>query len=146
SFAIMGENMAAAAAFLVRREKRKPLLLAALGAALILQSGTWVPTPPLPADHVARLVQENIPVLENSEWTKEYFEGTLRDLTWIRLHPTSPSAAAATSENTPHRDLIVWPQSAAPFYTIELALREAVSSIARQARTWMMVGSLGVGV
>jgi len=40
---------------------------------------------------------------------KEYFEGTLRDLTWISLHPTNPSAAAADSENAPHPDLIVWP-------------------------------------
>src|SRR5205807_3926450 len=78
SFEIMVVNMAVAAAFLVRREKRKPLLLAALGAALVLQFGWWVPAPPLRAAHVARLVQAHIPVLEYSEWTKEYFEGTLR--------------------------------------------------------------------
>jgi len=144
SFEIMVVNIAVAAAFLVRREKRKPLLLAALGAALILQSGRWVPAPPFPADHLARLVQENIPVLENSEWTKEYFEGTLRDLSWISLHPTSLSAAGANSENASHPDLMVWPESPAPFYTSDPAFREAVSNVARQAQTWMLVGSLGV--
>jgi len=145
SFEIMLVNVAVAAAFLVRREKRKVLLLAALGAALVLQSGRWVPAPPLPADHTARLVQENVPVLENSEWTKEYFEGTLRDLTWISLHPTSPGAAgAANSENAPHSDLIVWPESPAPFYTSDPAFREAVSNVALHGQTWMLVGSLGV--
>src|SRR5207245_10827544 len=144
SFEIMVVNIAVAAAFLVRREKRKPLLLAALGAALILQSGRWVPAPPFPADHLACLVQENIPVLENSGWTKEYFKGTLRDLTWISLHPTSLSAAGANSQNALHPDLIVWPESPAPFYTSDPAFREAVSNVARQAQTWLLVGSLGV--
>ncbi|OLB23126.1 MAG: apolipoprotein N-acyltransferase [Acidobacteriales bacterium 13_2_20CM_55_8] len=144
SFEIMVVNMAVAAAFLVRREKRKPLLLAALGAALVLQSGRWVPAPPFPADHIARLVQENIPVLENSEWTNEYLEGTLRDLTWVSLHPTSPNEAGANHENDKHPDLIVWPESPAPFYASDPAFREAVSNVARQAQTWVLVGNQGV--
>ena len=144
SFEVMVVNMAVAAAFLVRRERRKPLLLAAIGAALVLQSGRLVPAPPFPADHIARLVQENVPVLENSEWTKEYFEGTLRDLTWISLHPTNPRAAAADSESAPHPDLIVWPESPAPFYTGDPAFRAAASNVARQAQAWIVVGSLGV--
>jgi apolipoprotein N-acyltransferase len=143
SFEIMVINAAVAAAFLVRREKRKRLLLAALGAALVLQSGRWVPVPSFPADHTARLVQQNIPVLENSEWTKEYFEGTLRDLTWISLHPTSSNAAGANSENDKHPDLIVWPESPAPFYASDPAFRDAASNIARQAQTWMLTGNLG---
>src|SRR5437667_9084887 len=42
SFEIMVVNIAVAAAFLVRREKRKPLLLAALGAVLISHTGRWL--------------------------------------------------------------------------------------------------------
>jgi apolipoprotein N-acyltransferase len=144
SFEIMVVNMAVAAAFLVRREKRTPLLLAALGAVLVLQSGRWVPAPSFPADHIARLVQENVPVLENSAWTKEYFEGTLRDLTWISLHPSSLNATTGVSEKALHPDLIVWPESPAPFYTSDPAFREAVGNVVRQAQTWMVVGSLGV--
>ena len=149
SFEIMVINAAVAAAFLVHREKRKRLLLAALGAALVLQTGRWVPAPPLPADRITRLVQQNIPVMESSEWTKEYFDGTLRDLTWVSLKPTSPNptstnAAGATRENAEHSDLIVWPESPAPFYASDPAFRNAVSNIARQAQTWMLVGNLGV--
>src|SRR2546430_3274277 len=143
SFEITVVNVAVAAAFLVRREKRKPLLLAALGAALVLQSGRWVPAPPFPADHLARLVQENIPVLENSGWTKEYFEGTLRDLTWISLHPTSLSAAGGKHPNALHPDLIGWPETPAPVYTRDPALPEAVRNAARQARTWVVMRSPG---
>ena len=149
SFEIMLINAAVAAAFLVRREKRKRLLLAAFGAALVLQSGKWVPAPPFPADHTARLVQQNIPVLESSEWTKEYFDGTLRDLTWISLNPTSPNpatldAVGGNHENSEHPDLIVWPESPAPFYASDPAFRDAVSNIARQAQTWILAGNLGV--
>ena len=149
SFEIMLINAAVAAAFLVRREKRKRLLLAALGAALVLQSGKWVPAPPFPTDHIARLVQQNIPVLESSEWTKEYFDGTLRDLTWISLNPTSANpatsdAVGASHENSEHPDLIVWPESPAPFYASDPAFRDAVSNIARQAQTWLLAGNLGV--
>ena len=41
-------------------------------------------------------------------------------------------------------DLIVWPESPAPFYTTDPAFRDAVSNIAREAQSWMLVGSLGV--
>ena len=35
-----------------------------------------VTAPALPTDHNAMLVQENIPILESAEWTKDYFSGT----------------------------------------------------------------------
>jgi apolipoprotein N-acyltransferase len=40
--------------------------------------------------------------------------------------------------------LIVWPESPAPFYTTDPAFRDVVSNIAREAQSWMLVGSLGV--
>jgi apolipoprotein N-acyltransferase len=136
SFEIMVVNAALAAVFLVRREKRKPLVLAALGAALVLQSGRWVPAPTVTVDHTALLVQANIPILEGAEWTKEYFDGTLRDLTWISLNP--PGGVRQ------HPDLIVWPESPAPFYTSDPAFRDAISNLTRQTHSWVVVGSLGV--
>jgi apolipoprotein N-acyltransferase len=136
SFEIMVVNVALAAAFLVGREKRKPLLLAALGAAAVLQAGRWISPPPLPTDRSVLLVQQNIPILEGGEWTKEYFEGTLRDLTWISLKPPGGGPQ--------HPDLIVWPESPAPFYTTDPIFRDAVSSLARGEQTWVVVGSLGI--
>lgn len=135
SLEIMVVNSALAAAFLVGKERRKPLLVAAVAAAVVLQTGRWIGPPPLSTGHTALLVQQNIPVLEGSEWTKQYFEGTLRDLVWIstRAHRESK-----------HADLIVWPESPAPFYTSDPAYRDTLSELARQTHSWALAGSLGI--
>ena len=52
------------------------LLLAAVAAAVVLQIGKLMPSPVAPADHTALLVQENIPILDGADWTKDYLEGT----------------------------------------------------------------------
>ena len=154
SFEIMVVNTALAAAFVLRsergqRSKRKPLLLAAGAAVIVLQAGRLISPPVLPTDHTARLVQQNIPVLQGGDWTKEYFEGTLRDLSRISLSAPSSNASGQAqpspgSAPSAHPDLIVWPESPAPFYTSDPMFREAVSNIAREAQTWMLVGGLGI--
>ena len=85
SFEIMVVNTALAAAFVIRGERGKrgqriPLLLATIGAVIVLQAGRLISPPPVPTDHTARLVQANIPILQGGDWTKEYFDGTVRDL------------------------------------------------------------------
>jgi apolipoprotein N-acyltransferase len=151
SFEIMVVNTALAAAFVLRtergqRSKRKPLLLATVSAIVVLQAGRLISPPVVPTDHTARLVQQNIPVLQGGDWTKEYFEGTLRDLSRISL--SAPGANSSGPDQPPassvHPDLIVWPESPAPFYSTDPMFRETVSNIARQAQTWMLVGSLGI--
>jgi apolipoprotein N-acyltransferase len=86
SFEIMVVNTVLAAAFLVRRAKRNQLLLAALGAAVVLQGTRWIVPPALSADHTAVLVQPNIPILDEADWTPEYFQETLRDLSSISMN------------------------------------------------------------
>jgi apolipoprotein N-acyltransferase len=135
SFEIMLVNCTFAAAFLVLRERRKPLLAAAFGAAALLQAGQLWSPPTVPADHTALLVQQNIPAEEG--WTTDYFQGTLRDLTWISLHPPG-----AIEEQ--HFDLIVWPESPSPFFLNDPSFRSAIADLARQGRTWLLVGSIGV--
>ncbi len=132
SFEIMVVNAAFAAAFLVPRDKRKKLLLAALGAAVVLQSGRLIPAPAIPADRTATLVQANVPILEGADWTKDYFNSTLRDL----------SRVSVAGQNSSH--LVVWPESPAPFFTSDPLFRDAVSKLARQANTWVLTGSIGV--
>ncbi len=150
SFEIMVVNTALAAAFVIRAERgqpgrRKPLLLATCVAFVVLQAGRLISPPPLPTDHTARLVQENVPVLQGVEWTKEYFEGTLNDLSRISLNPAGQGLSGSGSAPTPasRPDLIVWPESPAPFYASDPAFRETVSNIARQSQTWVLAGSLG---
>jgi apolipoprotein N-acyltransferase len=133
SFEILLVNTAVAAAFLVRRERRNTLLIAALVAAAVLQAGRWLTPPGTPTDRSALLVQQNIPILDPSDWTKEYIQNTLNDL-----------AAVSHIQNGNRVDLIIWPESPAPFYSSDPLFRDEVSRIARQTATWMLVGNLGV--
>jgi apolipoprotein N-acyltransferase len=137
SFEIMLVNTAMAAAFLVPRNRRKVLLVAALGAAVVLQAGRLVSLPRLPTDKTALLVQANVPILEGTDWTKDYFEATLRSLSEL-------SVSAGSSTPSRHFDLIVWPESPAPFYTGDAVFRDAVSNVARQNQSWVIAGSVGV--
>jgi len=135
SFEIMLVNAAFAAVYLVQREKRKRLLLATVIAALILQAGSLVPAPASRTDHSAVLVQANVPIVEGSDWTKQYFNDTLRDLTEISLD---------SHDRSPRPDLIVWPENPAPFYSTDPFFRDAVSNVARQSNAWLLAGSIGI--
>jgi len=132
SFEIMVVNAALAAAFLVPRENRKRLLLATMGAVVVLQSGRLIPAPAIPADRTATLVQANVPILEGADWTKDYFTATLQDLSRISF----------AGQNSSH--LVVWPESPAPFYTTDPLFRAAISNLARQENAWVLAGSIGV--
>ena len=139
SLEIMIVSSAWAAVSLVRRDRRKPLLTAATAATLILQAGRLVPAPPLYADKTAVLVQSNVPVLQGADWTRDYFITTLRELSALSLNPGMSSDAQPS-----HADLIVWPESPAPFYTSDPLFRNALSSVAREANTWVLAGAVGI--
>jgi apolipoprotein N-acyltransferase len=143
SWEIMLVNSVFAAAFLVSRERRKWLLVAASGAAAILQAGQWIPSapPPAAADHTALLVQQNIPI--QADWTRDYFENTLRDLT-SRSVKAAADARPAGKADLGKADLTIWPESPSPFYTSDPLFQNAVGAMARQAQTWVVAGSIGV--
>jgi apolipoprotein N-acyltransferase len=138
SFEIMLVNVAVAAAFLVPRKKRNTLLIASLTAAAVLQAGRLVDAPALATDHTALLVQENVPV--DANWTRDAFERTLRELTEFSVK----AAASASPASKPDKvDLIVWPESPAPFFTSDPLFRDPVSQMARDAHTWVVTGAIG---
>lgn len=142
SWEIVLVNSAFAAAFLVAKERRKLLLVSACAASVILQAGQWVAPPRAAADRSALLVQQNIPI--EAEWTRDYFESTLRKLTAMSVKgvggvDTQPGATPASKV-----DLIVWPESPAPFYAHDPSFRSVVGDMARQARTWVVSGSIGI--
>jgi len=134
SFEIMVVNVAFASAFLLRREKRKMLLLAAVSAAVVLQAGSLVDPPPLPTSRVATLVQANVPILDGSDWTRDYFTDTLRQLADVSL---------SSGFGTSRPGLIVWPESPAPFYSTDPFFRNAISTVARASNAWVLSGELG---
>jgi apolipoprotein N-acyltransferase len=142
SFEIVLVNAALAAAFLVPRKKRGAMLAAALASATVLQAGRLIEPPASAADHSALLVQQNIPV--SGDWTQAYFEGTLHELTSLSLKSFGGKpASAAPGAPLPKPDLVVWPESPAPFYTNDPLFHTAVSDMARQTGTWVVAGAIG---
>jgi apolipoprotein N-acyltransferase len=140
SFEIVLVNIALAAAFLVPRKKRLTLLIASLAAAAVLQIGGLVTPPALPANHAALLVQSDIPVDEN--WTRSTFERTLQELSNLSVTgvQSANSSGSLTSSNL---DLIVWPESPAPFYTGDPFFRTTLSEVAQQSHSWIVSGAIG---
>jgi apolipoprotein N-acyltransferase len=136
SFEIVLVNAALATVLLLPRDRRTRLLMMTLAVAALLQAGRWLPQQASPSDHRAVLLQENVPVAEASPWTVDYFQQTIRQFSDL-------SMAAPASGMRP--DLIVWPESSAPFLTRDPLFREALSNTARQAQAWMLVGSIGLG-
>ena len=120
--------------------------MASLAAAAVLQAGRLVDAPAIQADHAALLVQENIPVDEN--WTRDTFERTLRELIDLSVKAEAayqfvPSTAVPSSRRMARVDLIVWPESPAPFFTNDPLFREPVSEMARETHNWVVTGAIG---
>jgi apolipoprotein N-acyltransferase len=135
SFEIMLVNTVFAAGFLVGREKRKLILVEAIVVAAALQLLALIRPAPLRTDRTALLVQENIPILPSENWTAHYFQNTISDLTRLSVPPDVPGV--------PKPDLVVWPESPAPFYANEARFREAIAGVAGKDHSYVVAGSLG---
>jgi apolipoprotein N-acyltransferase len=133
SFEIVLVNVALAVAFLVPKQKRGAMLTASLAAAAVLQAGRLIDAPASKPDRAALLVQQNIPV--SAEWTPAYFQQTLADLTQLTIKSATDAKAKI--------DLIVWPESPAPFFSNDPRFRDVVSEIARETHSSTVVGSIG---
>ncbi len=139
SFEIAVVNVAVAAAFLVPRKKRGPLLVAALASAAVLQAGRLMEPPTSMGDHAALLVQENIAVGEN--WTRPLFESVLGELSSLSEKPSTEAGAVGAGQNK--NSLIVWPESPAPFFAGDPLFRQAISEMARHTDAWVVTGAIG---
>ena len=133
SLEIMLVNTVFAAAFLAGREKRKIILIEAAVVAVALQLLVLIRPGPSRSTHTALLVQENIPILPSDAWTPQYLENTLDDLSRLS---TSPAGA-------PKPDLVVWPESPAPFYVNDARFRSTIAEVAKRDETYVVAGSLG---
>jgi apolipoprotein N-acyltransferase len=145
SLEIVIVNTAVAASFLIQRSRRRPLLSASLAAVCLLQAGRWLPAPALPTDRTAVLVQENIPVLDSADWTRQYFDDTFSDLSRISKGVPVPATSTGLPDSgTARPELVVWPESPAPFYSGDPLFRNGLSELARAANAWVVAGSIGI--
>lgn len=133
SFEIMLVNVAFAAAFLVPRRSRRFLLVTTGIVAAAVQCGVLVGPAPLAASETARLVQHNIPILDQSQWTWDYYRRTVNELAQLSLSPTP-------SSNEPKPGLIIWPESPAPFYFNDPGFQNDIAQMARQSNAYVIAG------
>ena len=136
SFAIMLVNCALVAALLLYGQRRKNLLISAVAAAIALQIGVFATPAPFIATQQAVLVQENIPLLNQTEWTPSYFDHTISEL--VKL---SVEAEPRHEPNNP--GLIIWPESPAPFFIEDPRLQRWLVAMAQDKNSYLIVGSLG---
>ena len=136
SFEIMLVNTAFAAAIL-NRQRWKPLLGAAVFAAAVLQLSAFLQPPPAPASLSATLVQPNFSLDEN--WTPQHFRQALDAMLQKSLAPD-----AGQGQDHDPANLIVWPESPAPFWISERGLRTTASQLAIKAHADVIVGVLAV--
>lgn len=136
SFEIMLVNAAFASAFLGPRRRRTLVLAGCILLSGILETGRYFEPPPVPATGTARLVQQNIAL--NQEWTPQSFEKLLADLKKLSIPQPDELMAGA-----PLPDLIIWPESPAPFLENDPRLHTTLSSIAQETHAYVLAGDLG---
>lgn len=136
SFAVMLVNCAFVAALLLMGRRRINLLISAAAAALALQIGILAKPEPFVATQQAVLVQGNVPLLDQQQWTPRYFDQTIADLvrTSVEAEPRHPA-------NSP--GLIIWPESPAPFFISDPRLQQWLVSTAQDRNSYLVVGSVG---
>jgi len=131
-------NCAFALAIFRFRQQGRALLIVSLATAATLQSGTLVKPVAVPADHVAVLLQENLPV-DFNEWTAEYYDRMIASLVQL-----SSSLSGHEQPGAESLKLVIWPESPAPFYSVDPKFRHWMTALASDAHAYLIVGSLGV--
>jgi len=127
-------NTIFALGFLLPRKRRTSVAVVAVLGAIALESGAAVAYPSRHPDHVADLVQVNLPILQTN-WAPAFYDQTIAQLVQLS---TDGAKAAPTSS------MIVWPESPAPFYTNDPKFQHWISALAQDSHAYLIVGSLGV--
>lgn len=135
SFEIVLVNTVFAAAMLVHRKRRMPLLVAALAGAIALQSTVLVRVEPSEVEAHATLVQQDVPL--NRQWSYESYKKLIDDLSAV-------SVAPEPAKDPTIAPLIVWPESPAPFETDDRLFNQSTAQLAQSRRSWLLVGATAV--
>src|SRR4051812_22348969 len=137
SFEIMLMNAALVAILYGRRERRIPTLAAAVLIIGIVETGTYMEPPKAIPTGTARLVQQNISL--DQHWTPETYQQTLLELKRISIPKPGEGMPG-----DPLPDLVIWPESPAPFFANDARYRQTLSTIATEAHAYVLAGTLGV--
>jgi len=123
-----------------------------------------------PATATATLVQENLEVGAANTGPEPTEQDLITSFSWLSQHPSptflagipelpgtpevvllhqntspnTPEGSDQTTTWTPQTNLIVWPESPAPFQENDPSFRESMSALARRANAPIIVGNIGI--
>jgi apolipoprotein N-acyltransferase len=162
SFAVMLVNCAFVAALMLYGKRRKNLLISAVAATIALQIGVLAKPAAFTPTHQAVLVQQNVPLLDQPEWTPRYFDQTINALVQVSVETAkqkrtaegrssdgrsadnrSSDSRSSDSRSSDSPGLIIWPESPAPFFIADPRLQQWLVAMAQDTNSYLVIGSVG---
>ncbi|MEG9438707.1 apolipoprotein N-acyltransferase [Edaphobacter sp. HDX4] len=144
----------------IRERRYTRIILTGLGVVLVVAYVVGIRRIAFPRRHrtdaTATLVQENLEVGAAAKEPEPSTQQLLESFSYLSRHPgdrmylgmpdrrSTPRLQFAPSAAPRDSDLIVWPESPAPFEEIDPAFRSAMSSLARQAHAPVIVGNIAI--
>jgi apolipoprotein N-acyltransferase len=155
SFLLVAVNALIAGGLLLsRREDRR--IWAVAGAVLLLAGAAGIfLVPPRPAPTAtAVLIQPNLDVAGDNAWAGPEWNRHIAEMTHLAGQNCKTYIAGIPQTDAPngeivcppwptHPDLVVWPESPAPFVEDDSRFQQALAALARQTQAPLVVGSLG---
>jgi apolipoprotein N-acyltransferase len=164
SFVLVGVNALLTGGLMLETRphlgRRDRIILRAIGVLLMMAgvAGVSVP-PPTPAPTAtAVLIQPNLDVGDDNMWSRPgEWEQHIAEFKRLAGEQCKTYIAGIPQTNAPtgeiicppyptHPDLVVWPESPAPFIERNARFEQAMTSIAHEAQAPLIVGNLGVDV
>ena len=154
SFVLMIGNALLAAALLSRTTQMR-LRLGAGGVLLVfaLQMGSFVQPAPVPADHIAVLVQQNVGLADGYDWVGPEWETRTKKFLELSSQTCGPYYVGMPGPNnklvqvqcffSPAPSLIAWPESPAPFRETDPHFQSLMKTLAAQSKSPLIVGNIG---
>ncbi|MGC9293207.1 MAG: apolipoprotein N-acyltransferase [Acidobacteriaceae bacterium] len=159
SFLIVAVNCCIAGAILLRGWRTRTVsLLTGVALAALLQAGArWDPAPAM-APATAMLLQPNLDVKDSGNWPGVLFDRNMQHFAALSEGPCHPYIAGMPETGAPMRqpdctprpmagpvaEVIVWPESPAPFQENDPRFQHWISALAQDARTPVIVGDFAV--
>ncbi len=161
SFLLVAVNALLAGGLMPGREGKNPLAgrwaWAGCGAVLLISGyvGVFVPSPKPDPTAIAVLIQPNLDVGDTNNWQGPEWGRHIADFTRLAGEQCKtyiagiPQTGAPTGEIVcppypTHPDLVVWPESPAPFIEEDPRLKQALRSVALAAQSPLVVGGIGI--
>ncbi len=155
SFILVSVNVLLAGGVVLQQARKR--LRAGIAGALLAMGGTGgvLMHPPQPGTTAtAMLIQPNLDVGIDSAWPGAEWDRHIADFTRMAQQPCkayiagipqtgAPNAEFDCASRPVHPDLVVWPESPAPFLEGDARLQRALISIARNLQAPLVVGAIG---